>query len=228
MMKANIFRPLRFVRAARATLAEQCGSMTILTTAMLVVSLVVILPMVLNLGAVRTVRRQSQNGSDAAAQAAAEQAARVLNYRSRDIWGCVPPETASSIVRRYVATVVEPIGESGVGGDSAREYAAQNHSTVTSYSTHVHRMGADGVHAKTVSGVVVPPVHVSARVSAPLKGLIVEPMDDLNGYPVPSLASGEAYLDRYRTWKTPCPGNPDAIAIHYQFIWKMRLVKAGW
>lgn len=207
---------------------EEHGSMTLLSTAMIVVSLLVILPMVWNLGSVRVVRRQSQNSSDAAAQAGAERVAREINRRSRDVWGCVPPETASSIVRRYVASVVAPIGGSNVGAGDAAEFAAHNRGTTTSYQQHVHSMGADGVHAKLVRGVVVPPVHVTAQASAAVKGLIAAPMDGLEGYPVPSLASGEAYLYSWNTWTTSCPNNSKAKAIHYSFTWRIRLVKAGW
>ncbi len=58
--------------------------MTLLMTALIVVGLIVILPLVWNVGAVRAIGRQSQNSGDAAALAAAESVARELTARGRD------------------------------------------------------------------------------------------------------------------------------------------------
>lgn len=218
-------------KAARLiqALPDESGSMTLLSTGLILVALVVMLPMVWNLGAVHVVRRQSQNGSDAAAQAAAESVARRLNALSYDWWGCVPPELPRTIVGRYVSSIVTSAATSNAGAGAAVQYAASNHGTITRYSQHLHRMAADGVHAKLVDGVVIPPVHIDVGASAPVRGLIATSMYDLEGLPVPSGASAEVYLHRVRIWETPCPHNPtEAVARHYQFRWQIRLVKTGW
>jgi hypothetical protein len=45
---------------------------------------------------------------------------------------------------------------------------------------------------------------------------------------VRSRASAEVYLASVRTWQTPCPAAPTkAIAQHYQFTWKTRLIKTA-
>ncbi len=202
--------------------------MTLVSTALIVVALTVVLPMVWNFGAVYTVRRQSQNSADAAAQAAAESVARELNEQSRNVWGCVPPETPSSIVRRYVGGKVSSIANSGVGAGAAADYAAANRGSVSGYTQHLHPLRADGVHAKLVHGIVVPPVHVTAETSAPVRGLIAKSMFSSEGMASPSRAGGEAYLHWWREWQTPCPGNPKAVAWHFQFRWKIRLIRSDW
>jgi hypothetical protein len=204
------------------------GSMSLATTGLIIVMLLVLLPMIWNLGAIRTVHRYSQNSSDAAALAGAESVARRLNDLSRDWWGCVPPETPPGIVERYLRSVVVPVGHSGIGQGAAAEYAASNRGALRSYSQRVRWMGADGVHAKLVSGVVVPPIQVDVEAGSPVRGLLARPLYDMEGRPVPTRATAEAYLDQVRTWQTPCRFNPkDAVEVHYQFRWKVRLVKTG-
>jgi len=219
---------LRSVARLRRALADERGGITILNTALIVVALIVVLPTVWNFGAVRVMSRISHTSSDAAAQAAAESVARRLTDLGSDWWGCIPPETPPQIVRRYVSMVVEPIAWSHIGAGAAGQYAASNRGSLTEYDQHLHRMGADGVHARLVDGVIVPPVHVAAGISVPLQGLIARSVSPGEGTPVPSHASAEAYLARVTTWVTPCPGNTEAVARHYRFRWKIRLVPTGW
>lgn len=215
--------------AIKQPLIEERGSMVPLVTALITMAVLVILPMVWNTGAIRAIRRQSQNSSDAAAHAGAEAVARQLNNMSRDWWGCIPPETPQTIVGRYLGTVVTPIAAGQVGYGSAASFASQNRGSLISYAQHLHPMGPDGVHAKMVDGVVIPPIHVNLRASSPVRGALELAIYDVNGTPLYSGATGEAYLDRVRTWTTPCPYNPTkAIARHYQFTWKVRLVRTGW
>jgi hypothetical protein len=214
--------------AIRRPLADERGSMTFLVTALIVMAVLVVLPMVWNTGAIRAVRRQSQNSSDAAALAAAESVARRLNSVSQDWWGCIPPETPPLIVTRYVETIVSPIAASHLGQGAANTYAAQNRGSLIAYAQHLHRMGADGVHAKLVDGVVVPPIHADVRSTSPVRGAMELAIYDVNGMPMQSGATAEVYLDRVRTWETPCPATPKAIARHYQFRWKIRMIRTGW
>lgn len=218
----------RLREAIKQPLAEEHGSMVYLVTALITMAVLVVLPLVWNTGAIRAIRRQSQNSSDAAAHAGAEAVARQLNNMSRDWWGCIPPETPQTIVRRYLGMVVTPIANSNTGYGSAASYAAQNRGSLTSYAQHLHPMGADGVHAKMVDGVVIPPIHVNLRSSSTVRGAMELAIYDVNGTPLYSGATGEAYLDRVRTWTTPCPYNSKAIARHYQFTWKIRMVRTGW
>ena len=228
-----------------AALREERGSMTLLMTGLIVVAVVVTLPMVWNIGAVRVVRHHSQNSSDAAALAAAESSARRLNALSRDWWGCVPPKKPRQIVERYMRSVVAPVAASNIGRGAAVQYASQNRGTVARYSQWLRKMKADGVHAKLVDGVAILPIHADVRSSAPVTGLIgagfledgsrdpdeaptETPAHPLEGMPVLSQATAETYLDWVRTWQTPCPTDSNAVARHYQFRWKVRLVKTGW
>lgn len=89
-------------------------------------------------------------------------------------------------------------------------------------------MGADDVHAKLVDGMVVPPIHVNVGASANVRGTLAPQIYGVEGQPVQSNATAEVYLDRVRTWETPCPANPQAVARHYQFRWRIRLVETGW
>jgi hypothetical protein len=218
----------RLREAIKRPLYDERGSMTFVMTALIMMAVIIVLPLVWNTGAIRAVRRQSQNSSDAAALAGAESVARRLNSLSQDWWGCIPPETPKSIVGRYVGTVVTPIAGSNIGLGAAQSYAAQNRGSLSAYSQHLHPMGADGVHAKMVDGVVVPPIHVDLRSSSQVRGAMELAVYNVNGLPVRSSATAEVYLDRVRTWQTPCPYNPEAIARHYQFRWKIRMVRTGW
>lgn len=226
--RSVVWRMRQAADRSLAELRDERGSMTLVSSALIVVALTVILPMVWNFGAVYTVRRQSQNSADAAAQAAAESVARELNEQSKNVWGCVPPETPSTIVMRYVGGKVASIANSGVGAGAAADYAAANRGNVTGYTQHLHPRPADGVHAKLVHGVAVPPVHVTAETSAAVRGLIARSMFSVERTSSPSRAGGEAYLDGWREWKTSCPGNPKAVAWHFQFRWKIRLIRSDW
>ncbi len=209
-------------------LVEEEGSMTLLMTGLLVVALVVVIPLVWNIGAVRAIGRQSQNGSDAAALAGAESVARRLSDRGRDWWGCVPPETPTTIVRRYLGTVVAPVAWSQIGRPAAQGYAGANGGSLSDYGQRLRSMGADGVHARLVSGVVIPPVMADVDAYVPVTGLVASQLYKGDGMPVPSGATAEAYLASVHTWQTSCPANPKAAARHYSFRWKVRLVKTGW
>lgn len=202
--------------------------MSLAVAGVIFVGVVAILPLVFNLGAVWSIRRQSQNSSDAAALAAAESLARRLNTQSQDWWGCVPPETPQTIVGRYVGQVVARTAGQQIGGGAASEYAAANRGNVNRYSQHLHPMGADGVHAKLVDGVTVPPIHVDVGTTVAVRGTFAPSAAGVEGRPVQSNATAETYLWRVRSWQTPCPGNPKAIAQHYQFRWRVRLVETGW
>lgn len=209
-----------FVQSVR----DERGNITLLSTMLIVMSMLIVLPIAWNWGVLFTVRTQSQNGSDAAALAGAESVARQLNAAGADWWGCVPPETPPLIVRRYVETVVAPVGNSGMGAGAAEEYAAANRGAIDAYRQWMQRMGADGVHAKLVAGVTVPPVRVAVRNAAPIKGTLADGLYPFNDLPVGSQARAETYLDRVRSWQTPCPGDPEAIAQHYTFRWRVRLI----
>lgn len=211
-----------FVQSVR----DEQGNMTLLSTMLVVMSMLIVLPIAWNWGVLFTVRTQSQNGSDAGALAGAESVARQLNAAGTDWWGCVPPETPPVIVRRYVETVVGPVGNSGSGGGAAGQYAAANRGSLAGYSQWMQRMAADGVHAKLVDGVTVPPVRVAVRNDAPIAGTLAEGLYQFDGMPVGSQARAETYLDRVRSWQTPCPGNPKAIAQHYNFRWRVRLINS--
>lgn len=214
--------------AIKQPLYDERGSMVFVVTALITMAILVILPLLWNTGAIRAIRRQSQNSSDAAALAGAETLARQLNTMSQDWWGCIPPETPQTIVRRYLGTVVTPIANSSMGYGAAASYAAQNRGSLTNYAQHLHPMGADGVHAKLVDGVVIPPIHVDLRASSPVRGAMELAIYDVNGTPLHSGATGEVYLDRVRTWTTPCPYSTKSVARHYQFRWKIRMVRTGW
>lgn len=205
---------------------DERGNMTLLSTALIVMSMTIVLPIAWNWGVLFTVRNQSQNGSDAGSLAAAESVARELNAAGRDWWDCVPPKTPPQIVRRYVETVVVPVGGSGNGGGAAEQYAAQNRSTINDYAQWVQRMAADGVHAKAVDGVTVPPVRTAVEGSAQIQGTLIEGLYGFDGTPVNSRARAEAYLYSVRSWQTPCPTDPEAIAQHYTFRWRIRLIDA--
>lgn len=214
-------------RTLQHTLQDERGSASMLITGVMFVVVLTLLPLVWNFGALYNARRLSQNGSDAAALAGAESVARRINDLSQDWWGCVPPETRQTIVQRYKQQVVAAVAGSGVGAGSASTYASANRSSLTGYNQRLRPMGADGVHAKLVDGVVLIPVHVDARTTSPNVGFIVT--ERYNGIaPLRARATAETYLERFWRWETPCPGNPKAIAVHYRFQWKIRLVKTDW
>lgn len=211
-----------------AALRQEHGSMSIAAAGVIFVGVVAILPLVWNLGSIWTIRRQSQTSSDAAALAAAESIARRLNGQSQDWWDCVPPETPQTIVQAYVGAVVAPAAQSQLGRPAAEEYAATNRGTLTQYSQHIHPMGADGVHAKLVDSVVVPPIHVDLDGSVTMRGTLAPAGASVAGKPVHSGTTAETYLHQVRSWETPCPFDPEAVAQHYQFRWRIRLVETGW
>lgn len=206
---------------------DERGSASMFGVGFAVVTILALLPLVWNFGALYSARRVSQNASDAAALAGAESVARAINARSQDFWGCVPPETPQLIVQRYKLQVVATVAASGVGAGPASSFASANTSSISGYTQRLHPMGADGVHAKLVDGVTVFPVHVDARTVSQTTGVIVkERYGDM-----PSMrarATAETYLKQYWRWETPCPGNPKAIAVHYRFKWQVRLVKTDW
>lgn len=208
----------------RGACREEDGNITAIATVTIVLSMLIVLPMVWNWGALYTTRTFSQNGSDAGSLAAAETVARQLNNASLDWWGCIPPETPPSIVQKYVGMVVMPIGNGGAGAGAAQDYAAANRSDVRNYAQFVQPMGPDGIHAKIVDGVTIPPTRVELESAAPVTGILAEGIYRLNGTPVGSYATAETYLYNYRTWETPCPLDPEAIARHYQFTWRVRLI----
>lgn len=63
-------RRIRFSRVR--TIREERGSMSLAMAGLIFVGVVAILPLVFNLGTIWSIRRQSQNSSDAARLAAAE------------------------------------------------------------------------------------------------------------------------------------------------------------
>jgi ABC-type phosphate transport system substrate-binding protein len=214
-------------RTLQQTIREQQGSASMFGVGLTFVVILTLLPLVWNFGAIWNARRVSQNASDAATLAGAESVARQINALSQDWWGCVPPETPQTIVQRYKQQVVASVAGSGIGSGSAGSFAKANGASINGYSQRLHPMGADGVHAKMVDGVVVIPVHVDARTSSPTLGVIVT--ERYGGIaPLRAHATAETYLDRYWRWETPCPTNPKAIAVHYRFKWKIRLVKTDW
>lgn len=207
-------------------LRDDDGSASLFAVGLVFVATVVFLPLVWNMGSIYTARRISQNGTDAAALAGAESVARRLNQLSTDWWGCIPPETPPTIVERYKQQVVAPVAGSRLGAGSAAEYAASNKTTLAGYQQRLKVMGADGVHAKLVDGSTVYPVHVDTATTSPTKGFL-QPGRYTN-QTLRARATAETYLSRVYTWETPCPTNPKAIARHYSFTWKVRLVKTGW
>lgn len=209
------------------TIRDEQGSASMLIVGLTFVVVLTMLPLVWNFGALYNARRVSQNASDAAALAGAESVARRINDLSQDWWGCVPPETPQTIVQRYKQQVVAAVAGSGNGAGAASSYAAANHSTLGGYGQRLRPMGADGVHAKLVDGVVLVPVHVDTRTTSPMVGILGS--DQYSGVaPLRARATAETYLERFWRWETPCPTNPKAIAVHYRFKWKIRLVKTGW
>jgi hypothetical protein len=83
------------------------------------------------------------------------------------------------------------------------------------------------VHAKLVDGVVLIPVHVDTRTTSTVVGILGTERYSGSG-PLRARATAETYLERFWRWETPCPGDPEAIAVHYRFKWKIRLVKTDW
>lgn len=214
-------------RTLQQIIKSERGSASMLGVGLTLVTVLTMLPLAWNFGALYNARRVSQNGSDAAALAGAESVARRINDLSQDWWGCVPPETPQTIVMRYKQQVVAMVAASQIGAGAAGSFAGANHSSLTGYRQRLHSMGPDGVHAKLVDGVVIIPVHADARTTSPVVGILGT--DRYSGAgPLRARATAETYLDRYWRWETPCPGNPKAIAVHYRFQWKIRLVKTDW
>ena len=219
-------RRLARLRRAADMLRDDSGNITSIALMLTVLIMTTVLPLVWNGGAIFVARRQSQNSSDAAALAAAQSVAQSLNSASQDWWGCIPPQTPTLIVEAYKAAVVMPIGSAGGGSGAAAQYAAANRAELTGYRQAIAPMGPDGVHAQLVSGATVWPIRLTVHGQAGVRGSIVPSFYHLDGTPVKAWASAEAYLARVRTWQTPCPAAPDkAIAQHYQFTWKTRLIK---
>ena len=209
----------------KTTLADELGSIALISTALIIMFTLLLLPAVWNLGAINAVRRQSQNGSDAAALAGAETLAQRLDAAGADWWGCIPPETRQTIVGRYVGMVVAPLAGSNAGRGSAAGYFSSNDGNLDAYGQRLRY----GPHALVVSGVPVPPIEADVKGFVSMKGTIIASLYHIDGTPIRSSATGEAYLDDVRTWTTPCPANPlHAIAFHYRFTWKVRLVPTGW
>lgn len=219
-------------RAGRPTCDER-GSISIASAGLVLVAITVFLPMVWNLGAVRVVRRLSQNSSDAAALAAAETVARQLNEQGR----CVPVKTPSVDLRRYVLTTVAPLGNDGSGAGAADQYARSNRGTLRAYGQRLYPTASDGVHSKLVDGVVFPPSRVYLETQVPIHGLLVVAMYGGEGTPVRSAASAEVYLAKVRVNnidregdaesaylfrnEPPCPVGAGKV---YTFRWLVRLV----
>lgn len=206
---------------------DEHGNMTALSTVTVVVLLTTLLPIVVNWGALFAIRTQSQNSSDAAALAAAEETARRLNRVSQDVWGCVPPETPTTIVQTYRSTTVVPIGNSSSGGGAAQQYTQINEATLVDYNQYVARARADNVHARTVAGVTIPPIYADVRSEALVRGTLFNGLYKFNGTPVRARASAETYLAKVDTWQTPCPTDPKAVAQHYRFRWQVRLIRTN-
>lgn len=207
------------------------GALSLPMTMLVVLLTVVLLPFLWNLGAIYTVRGAARTGSDAAALAAAEELARRLNAASGDWWGCLPPETDTLIVRRYVNDVVLPLAAAQQRGQAvARNYAAAHNQTLTGYGQRIRAMAADGIHARAVAGVVIAPVIVDVASAAAVRGMVGLPGGELSGRPITAHASAEVYLAQVRRWETPCPAQaqPEAVAVHYAFRWRIRLVPADW
>ncbi|MBA3944897.1 MAG: Tad domain-containing protein [Herpetosiphonaceae bacterium] len=206
-------------------LGDESGSIALVSTAMIIMFTLLLLPAVWNLGAIKAVRRQSQNGSDAAALSGAETLAQRLNAAGADWWGCIPPETRQTIVGRYVGMVVAPLAASNAGQGDAAGYFSSNGGALNAYGQRLRY----GPHALVVSGVPVPPIVDDVKGDVSMKGTIIASIYHIDGAPIRSSASGEAYLDDVQSWTTPCPANPiHAIAFHYRFRWKVRLVPTGY
>lgn len=207
-------------RRLRELLAEEDGNIIALSTATIMVLVLVIMPIVMNAGVISTTRRFSQNGSDAAALAAAEEVAREL---SRD-WTaiqCMPPAKMREIAEEYRATRVYPIGNSGIGGGAAGQYAAANRGDLQSYGQYT-----GGPHPYNWAGVRIPSITTMAANGADVRVTFIPSFYNLNGRDVDSVASAEAFMEQVIPLPPlPCP-EESSTAVHprFRFVWNVRII----
>ena len=210
-------------RCLEPALREEDGNVVVLATASIIMFMLVVMPIAVNFGVAGTWRRFSQNGSDAAALAAAEQA-------GRDLWtpdwrGCQPPETSQMLVERYNLQRVTRVAYSQSGMGPAAAFAGDNQSDLVEYLQFLGPRAVLGGRANNVvHGVIVPPVRVMVKTEATVAGMFANGEAGVNGERVPSYAQAEAYLYKWRHWVTPCPYNKYAIENHFYFEWKVRLL----
>lgn len=205
-------------------LHEEDGNVVVLATASIMMFMLFVMPLAYNFGVAGTWRRFSQNGSDAAALAGAEQAARAL--LTPDWRGCDPPETNRLLLERYVATRVAPVAYGSNGFGPAAAFASENQSDLVDYQQFLGPRAVLGGRANNiVHGVIIPPVRVMVKTESTVAGMFANGSAGIDGERVPSYAHAEAYLRKWRYWLTPCPYNKYAVEHHYYFEWKVRLIE---
>ena len=188
-------------------LKEEHGANQILALYVMMLALLVI-PVILDLAIVESSRRVSQVGSDSATLAASKDYARTLS--TTFVGFCKEP--ASSVVARYKATQVIPIGWSPLGAASAGQYASTNQTLLTRYQNNLIYRGS-----KTVRGVRIPNIQVYTSTDKTIDPLI----NYRRLFRAPAEATSVAYLDRWDHWTFSC-GWFGRFHV-FRFYWKISL-----
>lgn len=188
-------------------LKEEHGANQILALYVMMLALLVI-PVILDLAIVESSRRVSQVGSDSATLAASKDYAWALS--TTFVGFCNEP--SSSVVARYKATQVIPIGWSPLGAASAGQYAGQNQTRLTRYYNNLIYRGS-----KTVAGVRIPNVQVYTGTDKEIDPLI----NYGRLFQAPAEATSVAYLDRWDHYVYSC-GWFGSYHV-YRFYWKISL-----